>query len=377
MRGMAAATGGTMCVLGTRPEAIKLAPVVAALAARGQAVTLLSTGQHRDLARIALADFDLAADLDLDLMQPGQTPAGFIAAALPALGEAINRLRPACVVVQGDTASTLAGALAATYARLPVAHVEAGLRSGSTDPFPEDMHRRLVAQLAQRHFAPTASAAAALAREGVAAATVAVTGNTGIDALHLADARLTADAGLRAQVAAALPPPSGRPLVLVTAHRRENHAHMAAIAGAVATLARTREVEVVVALHPNPAAGAVLAAALSGLAGVTLVPPLGYLAFVTLLKAARLILTDSGGVQEEAPAFGTPVLVLRDTTERPEGVAAGAARLVGTDAATIVAAATRLIDDDSAHAAMAAVALPYGDGQAAARIAGDLERLAA
>ncbi len=377
MRG-GVATGGVMCVLGTRPEAIKLAPVVAALAARGLRVTLCNSGQHRDLARAALADFDLAADLDLDLMQPGQTPAAFVAAALPALLATLGRVRPELVVVQGDTATTFAAALAATYARVPLVHVEAGLRSGTVEPFPEEMHRRLIAPLAARHFAPTARAAAALAREGIAVETVTVTGNTGIDALHLTAARLAANPTLRAAVAASLPRlRTDRPLVLVTAHRRENHRHMAAIAGAVATIARRRDVDIVVPLHPSPAAGAVLDAALAGCTNVARVPPLGYHAFVTLLARARLVLTDSGGVQEEAPAFGTPVLVLRDSTERLEGIAAGAAQLVGTEPARIVAACLALLDDNAAHAAMAAVVLPYGDGRAAARIAADIAALVA
>jgi UDP-N-acetylglucosamine 2-epimerase (non-hydrolysing) len=365
-----ASGGGVLCILGTRPEAIKLAPVVLALAARGVAVTLCSTGQQRDLARAALADLGLVPDLDLDLMQPDQTPQAFVAAALPLIGGVIARSRPAMVIVQGDTASTLAGALAAAYARVPVGHVEAGLRSGAAEPFPEDMHRRVIAQLATHHFAPTRTAQAALVREGVAWGAIDVTGNPVIDALRLAEARLAADDDLRTRVEAELPPlRAGRPLILVTAHRRENHARMADIGAGVARLAAAHDVDVIVPVHPNPAAGAALCAQLCGLPSVALVPPLGYFAFVTLLRRARLVLTDSGGVQEEAPAFGCPVLVLRDSTERPEGVAAGAARLIGTDAAAIVAAAGELIESEAVHKAMASAILPYGDGYAADRIA--------
>ena len=360
-----------MCILGTRPEAIKLAPVILALTARGVAVTVCSTGQQRDLVDQALTDFGLAATIDLGLMRQGGTSADFLAAAMSPLAALIIRARPALIIVQGDTVSALAGALAAAYARVPLAHVEAGLRSHAAEPFPEDLHRRLIAQIATWHFAPTRRACDALQAEGVAAAAVTLTGNPVIDALQLIETRLAGDATLRAAVAGRLPQRrAGRPLVVVTAHRRENHARMPAIAAAIASLARSHDVDLVVPMHPNPAAGAALGHGLAGVGNVALVPPLDYLAFVTLLRGARLVLTDSGGIQEEAPALGCPVLVLRDSTERPEGVAAGVAQLVGTEPATIVAAATRLIDDDAAHAAMATAVLPYGDGRAAERIAG-------
>lgn len=362
--------GGVLCVLGTRPEAIKFAPVILALIARGVDVTVCSTGQQRDMTRAALADFGLVPDIDLDLMLPRQTPEAFVTAALPGVAAVIARITPGMVLVQGDTATTLAGALAAAYARVPLGHVEAGLRSHAAEPFPEDFHRRLVAQAATHHFAPTASARAALVREGIDWNTIDVTGNPVIDALRLTRAQLADDADLQARIIKDLPSlRSGRPLIVVTAHRRENHARMAGIAAAVATLARTRDVDIVVPLHPNPAAGAELRARLTSLTNVALIPPLDYLTFVTLLGRARLVLTDSGGIQEEAPAFGCPVLVLRDSTERPEGVEAGVAQLVGTNPAAIVAAAYRLLDDDAAHAAMADAVMPYGDGHAATRIA--------
>lgn len=365
MHGGMARTGGILFVLGTRPEAIKLAPVIAALPR--DAVTICLTGQHRDLARAALDHFALVADVDLGLMRRGWSPERFVFAAVPALAKVVARCAPATVVVQGDTTSALAGALAGHYARRPVAHVEAGLRTGAGDPFPEEMQRRLITQLVTLHFAPTATAATALRREGVADGAIHVTGNPVIDALHATAAGLDA-----------APPPPTRPLLLVTAHRRENHGPpMRRIADALATLARRDDVDIVVPLHPHPRSGSVLARRLRGLPGVTLSPPLDYPAFVALLRRARLVLTDSGGVQEEAPAFGCPVLVLRDSTERGEGVAAGAARLVGTDPAAIVAAVRELIDDDRAHARMATAVLPYGDGRAALRIAALLQALPA
>ena len=368
MGGGTVAGRGVFIVVGTRPEAIKLAPVIVALRARGP-VTVCATGQHRALLDAALADFGIAADLDLDLMRAGQRPEDIVGDALPALAAAIRRSGAETVVVQGDTASAFAGALAGQYARVPVAHVEAGLRTNAPDPFPEEFHRRAIAQAARWHFAPTAAAVGALLREGIDPRCVHLVGNSGIDALHLARRRLSADPRQRARVDAALPPRDpARPLLLATVHRRENHgAPLAAVAGALATLAR--QAQIVVPVHPNPAVAGPLTARLAGVANVHLLPPLGYLPFVRLLSRARLVLTDSGGVQEEAPALGVPLLVLRISSERREGVHAGAAQLVGTDARTIVRAARRLLDDPAAHAAMARVRLPYGDGHAAMRIA--------
>lgn len=360
-----------LVVVGTRPEAIKLAPLIAALRARHLPVIVCATGQHRDLLHSALGDFGMVADINLDLMNERQTPEAFIAAAMPALQRVIAAAAPVALIVQGDTATALAGALAGVYARLPVVHVEAGLRSGSTEPFPEDMHRRLIAQLATLHFAPTAAACAALLDENIAPTAVRLSGNTGIDAVLLAVHRLDTNAATRARVDAALPlHRDGRHLVLVTVHRRDNHGiRLTSIADALVALARVGDVEIVLPVHPNPAVRGVLNARLGGIGNVHLVPPLGYLSFIALLRRARLVLTDSGGVQEEAPAVGCPVLILRDATERPEGVAGGTARLVGSKTRTIVDAVRQLIDDDLLHARMARVWLPYGDGQAAARIA--------
>ncbi|NJC08189.1 UDP-N-acetylglucosamine 2-epimerase (non-hydrolysing) [Polymorphobacter fuscus] len=355
---------------GTRPEAVKLAPVILALHARGLATRLVATGQHRQLFIEALAGFDLAPDLDLDIMRPRQSPADVVGALVPLLSAECARARPAAVIVQGDTASAFAGAVAAAYAGCPIAHVEAGLRSGQRDPFPEEMHRRAIAQLADLHFAPTPAAAQALAREGIAAAAIHVTGNTGIDALHETRRRLAGDADARDRLAmrfAAID--RRRPLVVATVHRRENHGRpLAAILDAITALAEIAEV--VLPVHPSPDVAGPVQARLAGVTGVHLLPPLDYPAFVWLLGQATLALTDSGGVQEEAPALGVPVLVLRQATERPEGVASGNARLVGTDTAAIVTAVRALLADAGALGRMAEPALPYGAGDAAVRIAG-------
>ena len=355
-------------VAGTRPEAVKLAPVILALRARGSAAMLVATGQHRDLFPETLAGFGLVADHDLAIMQCAQSPAAVVGLLVPALANLCATLRPAAVVVQGDTASAFAGAQAGVYARSPLVHVEAGLRTGTSDPFPEEMHRRAIAQLADLHFAPTAMAAMALRREGVAANDIHVTGNTGIDALHLTVARLAGDALLQAAQATRFAGiDARRPLLLATIHRRENHgARLDSVLLALAVLAR--EAEIVLPVHPHPAIAGPVQAVLGGLPGVHLLPPLDYPAFLWLLQRATLVLTDSGGVQEEAPAFGTPVLVLRDVTERSEGIASGNARLVGTNTAAILAAAGELLGDEGARRRMAAAALPYGAGDAARQI---------
>ena len=357
-------------VAGTRPEAVKLAPVILALKALGRSTILVATGQHRQLFSEALAGFGLVADVDLDVMRIGQTPAEVVGALVPWLAAEFEVRRPAVVVVQGDTASALAGALAATYARCPLAHVEAGLRSGQRDPFPEEMHRRVIAQMADLHFAPTMVAMAALAAEGVCRGDVYLTGNTGIDALHVTRDRLTRDAAEQARLVQRF---AGidrrRPMIVATVHRRENHgAPLAAILDAIADLAQLAEV--VIPVHPSPAVAGPVRARLAGVAGVHLVPPLEYPAFIWLLAQATLALTDSGGIQEEAPALGVPVLVMRDVTERPEGISSGNARLVGTTRSAIVAAVEGLLADGAAIRRMAEPALPYGAGDAAARIAG-------
>ena len=355
-------------VAGTRPEAVKLAPVLLALRARRVATMLVATGQHRELFHETLAGFGLVADHDLAIMQRVQSPADVIGLLVPALTSLCHQWRPAAVIVQGDTASAFAGAQAAAYSRCPLVHVEAGLRTGHSDPFPEEMHRRVIAQIADLHFAPTAAAAAALRREGIAPHAIHVTGNTGIDALHLAAARLANDAALQARLAARFAGISAqRPRLLVTIHRRENHgARLDSVLLALAMLAR--EADIILPVHPHPAIAGPVHAVLGGMPGVHLLPPLEYPAFLWLMQRATLILTDTGGVQEEAPALGTPVLVLRDVTERSEGIDSGNARLVGTDTAAILAAVTDLLGDAHAIGRMAEAALPYGSGDAAHRI---------
>jgi UDP-N-acetylglucosamine 2-epimerase (non-hydrolysing) len=356
-------------VAGTRPEAVKLAPVILALKARRQAVVLVATGQHRALFDDAIAEFGLAADVDLDVMRDGQTPAAVLGMLVPQLTELIGRYRPIAVVVQGDTVSAFAGALAASYARRPLAHVEAGLRSGSHDPFPEEMHRRAIAQLADLHLAPTVAAQMALLAEGVAPTAVHVTGNTGIDALYLVRDRLARDAVAGARLARRFVGiDRSRPLIVATMHRRESHgAPLADMLAAMADLAGVAEVAIPV--HPNPDVAGPALAALGNVRGIHLLPPLDYPAFIWLLGQATLAITDSGGVQEEAPALGVPVLVMRAVTERSEGIATGNARLVGTDRNAIVTAAMQILGDAMAWARMAEPALPYGCGDAAAQIA--------
>lgn len=367
-----------VCVVGTRPEAVKLAPIVLALRDHPRLAPLLvSTGQHRELVAEALADFALAPDIDLDLMTAGQRPVDLLAAALPRLADCYAAHSPAAVVVQGDTISALAAAQAAALTGTPLVHVEAGLRSGDVAaPFPEEHSRRLIAQLADRHFAPTRAARDHLLREGIAAETIEVSGNTGIDALRLVEHAVDADAETRARAAAALPrlDPT-RPLLVVTAHRRENHGTpLARIAAALAVLAVGDGVEIVLPVHPHPAVRAAFAP-LADIPHIHLVPPLPYPAFILLLRRASVVLTDSGGVQEEAPALGVPALVLRDVTERDEGLASGNTRLVGTETAAIVTATRALLDDGILLARMSEPAHPYGSGQSATHIVASLDRL--
>ena len=375
----ATVSGGAICVVvGTRPDAIKLAPVIQALKAHPRLRPIvLASGQHREMLAAALAAFDIVADSDLGLMRAGQSPVAVLAAAITGLAAAIDVSQPAALIVQGDTTTAVAAAHAAFLGGIPIAHVEAGLRSGSLRaPFPEEGNRRLIAQIASVHFAPTLVARDALLREGIEPTAIHVTGNTGIDALRQIEAQLSRDEAFRRRVAAALPQvDSMRPLLVVTAHRRETHgAALHAIADALLILA-AGGLEIVMPVHPNPAVAGPLRARLAGAAHVHLVAPLDYPAFIALLGRADAVLTDSGGIQEEAPALGVPVLVLRDVTERSEGLATGNARLVGTDTAAIVAAVRDLLDNSTALARMSQPALPYGDGDATPRIVTVLDRL--
>lgn len=381
MRGTSAGMGSRLKILavfGTRPEAIKLQPVIAALAADSRFLTrTCATGQHRELLEQVLRLADIVLDHALSVMRKGQTLAGLAARILDVLGPVFERERPDLVLVQGDTATAFAAAMAAHYRRIPVAHIEAGLRSGDLQhPWPEEFHRKAIGALATLHFAPTEGAAAALRRENVPEAAIHVTGNTGIDALAWMAGRLARNPALAPRMAAIEAACAGRRVIGVTCHRRESFGDgIAGIARALAVLAERDDVAIVFPVHPNPAVLEPMRARLGGRVNVHLVEPLDYPDCVRLLQTSHLLLTDSGGVQEEAPSFGTPVLVMRTTTERPEGIAAGAARLVGTEPETIVCEATRLLDDPQAHAAMAGVRNPYGDGRASERIVEVLGRL--
>jgi UDP-N-acetylglucosamine 2-epimerase len=366
-------------IFGTRPEAIKLCPLALALRDHDRlAPHVCVTGQHRQMLDQVLSVFGVTPDVDLALMQPNQTLAGLTSRAIAAIDGYLHEHAPAMVIVQGDTTTAFCAALAAFYRKVPVGHVEAGLRTWDRhSPFPEEINRVLTSQLTDLHFPPTEWAADNLRREGVAAERVLVTGNTVIDALGIATAR--ADA-LRPEVGGVSwvdeAERGARRVVLITGHRRENFgAGFEAICGAVATLARRfADVEFVYPVHLNPNVREPVNRVLRGLSNVHLIEPLSYLAFVRLMKASTLILTDSGGVQEEAPSLGKPVLVMRDTTERPEAVSAGTVRLVGADAAQIVDGVSLLLRDRSAYDAMARAHNPYGDGAACGRIVAALER---
>lgn len=367
----AAAPQKLLVIFGTRPEAIKLFPVVAALRADPRfAPVVCVSGQHRQMLDQVLHIARLVPDHDLDLMREGQSLDELTAALLTGLGRVMDHERPARVIVQGDTATAMAGALAAYYRQIPVDHVEAGLRSGDNHhPWPEEVNRKIIAAMASLHFAPTEANRAALLAENVPAARVHVTGNTVIDALHWVRQRIAAEPGLAAGLDGLAARFASKRILAVTCHRRENlDGGIEGIAQALRALALRQDVAVIVPLHLNPQVRGVMRRALGGLANVALIEPLDYPHFVRLLSMSDLILTDSGGVQEEAPALGKPVLVLRETTERPEGIAAGTARLVGTDSARIVSEVARLLDDPAAHASMARAHNPYGDGQAARRI---------
>jgi len=347
---------------GTRPEAVKLAPLILAMRARGFAARVVATGQQPHLFGETLAAFGLAADDDLGVMEA--QPAALLGRLVPVLTE--RAARAGAVIVQGDTTSALAGALAAAYAGVPLIHVEAGLRTGGRDPHPEEMHRTLIAQIADVHFAPTAAAVAALAGEGIAGDHVVMTGNSGIDALLWMNEQVRGAAGalMEARFAGV---DFRRPVVLVTVHRRENRG--AALAGVLEALAVLGgEAEIVLPVHPHPEIEGPVRARLAGAAGVHLFAPLDYPAFVWLMGRASLALTDSGGVQEEAPALGLPVLVMRGVTERPEGVASGNAMMVGTGRDSILDAVRGLLGGEGL-AAMAEPVLPYGQGDASARMA--------
>ena len=362
-----------LVVFGTRPEAIKLFPVVAALQAdpRFDARVCVSA-QHRGMLDQVLEIAGIVPDHDLDVMKPDQSLDALTATLLTGLGAVMDAVKPARVIVQGDTATAMAGALAAYYRKVPVDHVEAGLRSHNIyHPWPEEVNRKIIGAIASLHFAPTETSAQALRRENVDPARVHVTGNTVIDAL-VATAAPPAP-GFDAEVSAALQRPG--PSVLVTVHRRESWGvPMQAIARAIkAVCDDLPDTTFIFPIHLNPVVRETFKGILGGNSQVVFVEPLPYRPFVHLMKAADLVITDSGGIQEEAPTLGKPVLVMRDTTERPEGIAAGTARLVGTDTAAIHGALSSLLTDQAAYDTMATATNPYGDGRAATRIADHLE----
>lgn len=355
-------------VCGTRPDAIKMAPVVRALRQHeGFEVRLIATGQHREMLDQVLRLFGLRPDADLNIMTTHQTLTEITLRALEGLDRLLRESPVDVVLAQGDTTTTFVAALAAFYHKIPFGHVEAGLRTyDKYQPFPEEMNRRLTAPIAEFHFAPTETARRNLLQEHIPAGRIWVTGNTGIDAvLWVANQPYAADDPTLQQALAH----TGR-LILLTTHRRENWgAPMVSIAYAARTLLdRFDDLLLLLPMHRNPRVRETLLEILGDHPRALLTEPLDYAPFVHAMRRADLILTDSGGVQEEAPAFGKPILVLRSTTERPEGVEAGAAKLVGTDTERIVAEATRLLTDADAYAQMARAVNPYGDGHAAERI---------
>lgn len=359
-------------IFGTRPEAIKLFPLLHRLADDPHVISrIIVTGQHRGMLDQVLAIAKVTPDHDLEVMQADQSLDRLSARLLVGLGDVLDRERPEIVVVQGDTSSAMMGALAAYYRQIPVCHVEAGLRSGDTlQPWPEEVNRRTIGSIAAIHCAPTKRAASALLREGARPATVHVTGNTVVDALHWTVAAIAQTPSLVADVSRIERRFAGKQIIVATAHRRENlGTAMENIASALAALAKRPDVAIVFPVHPNPSVRNAIHARLGGHDNIALLEPLDYPNFVRLLALATLVLTDSGGIQEEATALGKPTLVLRNTTERAEAIDGGSAKLVGVDADGIIAQATRLLDDADACRAMAVPSAAFGDGKASERIA--------
>ena len=361
-------------VLGTRPEAIKLCPVILYMKARPDEFTVrvVVTAQHRQMLDQVLAAFRVTPDCDLNVMTPGQTLAGLSSRILASLESVYAVEKPDIVYVQGDTTTTFCGALAAFYARIPVGHIEAGLRTGDmTQPFPEEMNRVLTGRLATIHFAATESARQNLLRENIAPETISVTGNSGIDAVlyvrdRLISGELTGgDWGFLNTFRN-----TGKRLILVTAHRRESFGDgFESICRALRRIAGRDDVEIVYPVHRNPNVTGPVQRHLAGVTNIHLIEPLDYVPFVDLMRRAYLLLTDSGGIQEEGPSLGKPVIVMREKTERPEAVEAGTVRLTGTDEDRIVGEVMRLLGDETAYETMSKVHNPYGDGHASERIA--------
>ena len=368
-----------LIVFGTRPEALKCFPVArAALGHPGFVTEVCVTAQHREMVDKVIALTGMPVDYDLNIMSPGQTLFDVTERVLAGMQDVLERSKPDIVMVQGDTTTAMAAALAAFYKRIPVAHIEAGLRSHNIDsPFPEELNRLVVGNIARWHFAPTPEARDNLIAEGKDPARIFVTGNTVIDTLLHFSSSMERDAQLACELAAPfdfLDP--NKKLILVTSHRRENFdGGIERICQALKVLAARGDVQIVYPVHPNPNVKNVVLSELGSVPNVFLIDPQDYLPFLYLEKRSYLVLTDSGGVQEEAPSLGKPVLVMRDNTERPEGVAAGTARLVGSDVDTIVSNASRLLDDPAAYRGMAERHNPYGDGHASAHILEELSHV--
>lgn len=362
-----------LLVFGTRPEAIKMAPVIHRLRQSiGTEVLVCVSAQHREMLDQVLQLFEICPDYDLNVMRPNQTLASVTALVLTGVSEVLDSLRPDLVFVHGDTSTAFAASLACFYKKIPVAHIEAGLRSGDIhSPWPEELNRRFVGQMATMHFAPTALAKANLVSERVAAESIWVTGNTVIDALINVVSRLSANPTLESEFFKKMPwiqNPACR-LILVTGHRRENFGDgIEEVCRALCKLAQEPNVVIVYPVHPNPNVMEPVHRLLDGIPNLHLVEPMGYLAFVFLMTKAYLVITDSGGIQEEAPSLGKPVLVMRETTERPEAVAAGTVCIVGSSESRIFEEAKRLLTDVNYYNLMSTAHNPYGDGRAAERI---------
>jgi UDP-N-acetylglucosamine 2-epimerase (non-hydrolysing) len=362
-----------LSVFGTRPEAIKMAPLVRKLArAKGVDARVCVTGQHRAMLDSVLDLFEIHPHYDLNVMGANQGLAHITTTVLEGVAKVIGEFQPDHLLVHGDTTTALAAALAGYYAKVPIGHVEAGLRTGDIyAPYPEEMNRRLVDDIASVHFAPTETARAALLHESKDDRAIHVTGNTVIDALLTMGERLKKSPRLTAKIASEFPfLNAGKKLILVTGHRRENFGDgFEKICQALATLAQRSDVQIVYPVHLNPNVQEPVRRILANRPNIRLILPQDYLPFVYLMREAHIILTDSGGIQEEAPSLGKPVLVMREVTERPEAVAAGTVRLVGTDPTTIVEEASWLLDHEDAYRGMSQAINPYGDGHAAERIA--------
>lgn len=364
-----------LSIIGTRPEVIKMAPVIKECERRRERFhqTIVLTGQHREMCRPFLELFSISPDWDLDIMRQDQTLNSIIGSILSALPPVLAKVMPDIVLVQGDTSSAFAAALAAFHAKIAVGHVEAGLRTGTKyNPFPEEMNRALIGRIADFHFAPTKRARENLAQEGVASDRIFVTGNTSIDALKMT---LGASREQRDRRLEGIDLGTGR-VIAVTTHRRESFGKPLAntLLALKKIVAGYPDVQIVLPVHYNPNVRSQVYKILEGVDRIHLIEPLEYRSFINLLDRAYLVLTDSGGVQEEAPSLGKPVLVLRETTERPEGIDAGTARLVGTNVENIVKTVSTLLDDKQAYESMACAVNPYGDGTAAVQIVDALER---